>query len=90
MHTDIPYLHEILLFLVAAGLVIPVVHRLKISLVLGFLCIGLVAGPHGLGRFVADMPVIGYLVIADPGGVARIAEFGVVFLLLTIGLEAFG
>jgi CPA2 family monovalent cation:H+ antiporter-2 len=87
VHANIPYLREILLFLAVAGLVIPVVHRLKMSPVLGFLCAGLVVGPHGLGRFVAAIPALDAFVIADPGGMAPIAEFGVVFLLLTIGLE---
>lgn len=87
MHAEFPYLNEIILFLAAAGLVIPLTQRMKISPVLGFLLTGLVIGPYGLGRLVADWPLLGYLVVDDTAGVATIGELGVVFLLFTIGLE---
>jgi monovalent cation:proton antiporter-2 (CPA2) family protein len=87
LQPHIPYLRELIVFLAAAGLVMPVVRRLKISPVLGFLCIGLAIGPSGLGRFVSDVPAIGHFVVLDVEGVRTIAEFGVVFLLFTIGLE---
>ena len=87
MHPHVPYLREIIVFLAATGLVIPLVRRLKISPVLGFLCVGLAIGPSGLGRFVADVPAISPFVVLDVEGVRQIAEFGVVFLLFTIGLE---
>ena len=41
-------LHDAVVFLAAAGLAIPVMKRLRISPVLGFLLIGLAVGPHGL------------------------------------------
>ncbi|PEQ10716.1 hypothetical protein B2G71_20565 [Novosphingobium sp. PC22D] len=87
MHANIPYLREIILFLAAAGLVMPVVRRLNISPVLGFLCIGLVIGPYGLGRFEERFPAIGYFVVSDLEGVQTIGELGVIFLLFSIGLE---
>lgn len=87
MHTEIPYLREIILFLAAAGLVMPVVRRLNISPVLGFLCIGLLIGPYGLGRLEGQVPGIGYFVVADLEGVQTIGELGVIFLLFSIGLE---
>jgi CPA2 family monovalent cation:H+ antiporter-2 len=87
LESHISYLRELILFLAAAGLVMPVVRRLKISPVLGFLCIGLAIGPSGLGRFAAEVPAINHFVVPDVEGVRRIAEFGVVFLLFTIGLE---
>lgn len=87
MHADIPFLKEIILFLAAAGLVIPLTHRIKISPVLGFLCIGLLIGPYGLGQLASDWPLLSYLVVRDTEGVATIGELGVVFLLFTIGLE---
>lgn len=87
MHAQIPYLREIILFLAAAGLVMPVVRRLNISPVLGFLCIGLLIGPHGLGRLEDEVPGIGLFVVSDLEGVQTIGELGVIFLLFSIGLE---
>ena len=82
-----PNLHDAVIFLAAAGLVIPVVKRLNVSPVLGFLLIGIAIGPYGLARFVADVPWLSYLLITDTEGVAALAELGVVFLLFMIGLE---
>ncbi len=83
----IPYLREVVVFLAAAGIVVPVFHRLRISPVLGFLLIGVAIGPHGLGGLVGDVPWVRHLVITDLKGVQSIAELGIVFLLFTIGLE---
>lgn len=87
MHIETLSLREVIVFLVAAGVVVPLVHRLKISPILGFLVVGLVIGPHGLVRFVDTLPWLGYAAIADLEGVRALAELGVVFLLFMIGLE---
>ncbi|WP_188055926.1 cation:proton antiporter [Sphingosinithalassobacter sp. CS137] len=87
MHADFPLLKEIILFLVAAGLVMPLTQRARISPVLGFLCVGLLIGPYGLGRLTDSWPALELLVINDPAGVATVGELGVVFLLFMIGLE---
>ncbi|WP_109354464.1 cation:proton antiporter [Sphingorhabdus sp. EL138] len=87
MHPEIPYLRETIIFLVAAGLVVPLVRKAGISAVLGFLFVGLVIGPFGVGRLVGETPVLELMVIADVEGVRRFAELGVIFLLFTIGLE---
>lgn len=87
MHPEIPYLRETIIFLVAAGLVVPLVRKAGISAVLGFLFVGLVIGPFGVGRLVGETPVLEFMVIADVEGVRRFAELGVIFLLFTIGLE---
>ena len=87
MHAGLPYLREIVVFLAVAGLIVPLVRRLNLSPVLGFLCAGLLVGPHGLGRLVGEAPLLRWVLITDTDGVARIAEWGVVFLLFTIGLE---
>ncbi len=87
MHTDMLNLREVMVFLVAAGVVVPLAHRLRIGSVLGFLAVGLVIGPFGLARFVDDVPWLAYVVIADLEGVRALAELGVVFLLFMIGLE---
>ena len=41
----IPYLRELVVFLTAAGIVVPVFHRLRISPVLGYLVVGGLIGP---------------------------------------------
>jgi monovalent cation:proton antiporter-2 (CPA2) family protein len=84
---SIPYLRELVIFLVAAGIVVPVFHRLRVSPVLGYLIIGGIIGPYGLGLFVDDMGWLSVAVISDIDGVRRLAELGVIFLLFTIGLE---
>lgn len=87
MHPEIPYLRETIIFLVAAGLVVPLVRKAGISAVLGFLFVGLIIGPFGVGRLVGETPLLELMVIADVEGVRRFAELGVIFLLFTIGLE---
>lgn len=87
-HNDaIPYFRELVVFLAAAGIVVPVFHRLRISPVLGFLAVGLVIGPYGLALFADSLPLLKYITIREIEGVRLIAEFGIMFLLFTIGLE---
>ena len=43
----IPYLREIVVFLIAAGIVVPIFYRLRVSPVLGYLIVGAVIGPMG-------------------------------------------
>ena len=87
MHVEALNLREVMVFLAAAGVVVPLGHRLRISPVFGFLVIGLVIGPYGLGRFVEAMPWLGFVAITDAERVQPLAELGVVFLLFSIGLE---
>ncbi|MCG8543188.1 MAG: monovalent cation:proton antiporter-2 (CPA2) family protein, partial [Alphaproteobacteria bacterium] len=87
MHLETLDLHNVIVFLVAAGVVVPLIKRLRISPVLGFLVVGIVIGPNGLGRFVDTLPWLGYMVVTDLDGVRALAELGVVFLLFMIGLE---
>lgn len=82
-----PYLKEIIVFLVSAGVVVPFARRFGVNPVLGFLTIGLVVGPLGLGRLAGDVPLLGYVSIADPEAVRALGELGIVFLLFTIGLD---
>ncbi|MBS4047844.1 MAG: cation:proton antiporter [Alphaproteobacteria bacterium] len=83
----IPYFRELVVFLVAAGIVVPVFHRLRVSPVLGFLLVGVAIGPYGLARFADLLPALQYITIRELDGVRLIAEFGVMFLLFTIGLD---
>jgi CPA2 family monovalent cation:H+ antiporter-2 len=80
-------LKDALVFLAAAGLVVPLFHRARVGAVLGFLCVGIAVGPHGFGRLAEDLPWVRYLTIEDRTQVEPLAELGVLFLLFLIGLE---
>lgn len=86
-HSAIPYLREALIFLAAAGIAVPLLSRLKVSPVLGYLLIGGLIGSYGLGLLAADYPALSQVVISDIEGVRALAEIGVVFLMFMIGLE---
>lgn len=86
-HSAIPYLREALIFLATAGIAVPLLSRLRISPVLGYLLIGGLIGPYGLGLLAEDYPDLAQAVISDIEGVRGIAEIGVVFLMFMIGLE---
>jgi glutathione-regulated potassium-efflux system protein KefB len=68
-------LRDILIYLMAAVIAVPLFKRLGLGAVLGYLVAGILIGPSVLR------------LIADPQSVLRIAEFGVVLLLFLVGLE---
>ena len=82
-----PWLKDVLVFFAAAGFVVPLFHRARIGAVLGFLLIGVIVGPYGLGELARDYPWVHYLTMDDRERAATFAEFGVMFLLFLIGLE---
>jgi CPA2 family monovalent cation:H+ antiporter-2 len=82
-----PFLREILLFLSLAGILIPTLQRLRINQVLGFLAVGALLGPYGLGRLAPQIPWLGWLTFPNNDNVATLAELGVLFLMFMIGLE---
>ncbi|MEP1031287.1 MAG: monovalent cation:proton antiporter-2 (CPA2) family protein [Alphaproteobacteria bacterium] len=86
-HATLPYLRETIIFLIAAGVMVPLFHRFRVSPVLGYLVVGGVIGPFGLGLLADDFPILSKVVISDIAGVQALAELGIVFLLFTIGLE---
>ena len=91
MH-DFPIaLSDVFVFLVAAGIVAPFLHRLGLSQVVTFLLVGLIVGPYGVARFAETSPWLGDWVhtvtIANTEPAAVFAEVGVVLLLFLIGLE---
>jgi monovalent cation:H+ antiporter-2, CPA2 family len=83
---DLSVYKETLLFLVTAGVVAPLFFRLRISPVLGYLLAGVALGPYGLGAIAQKAPWLGALAI-NPEAIDRIAAFGVVALMFTMGLE---
>ncbi|MES2015689.1 MAG: cation:proton antiporter [Pseudomonadota bacterium] len=82
-----PFLRETLLFLALAGILIPTLARLRINQVLGFLAVGALLGPFGLGLFASALPWLSYLTFPRAEGVVALAELGVMFLMFMIGLE---
>lgn len=82
-----PLLSDALVILGAAGIVIPLFARIRITPIIGFIVVGLLVGPYGLGRFVFEYPWLAHITISDPGGLGIFAELGIVLLLFSIGLE---
>ncbi|MCT2400708.1 cation:proton antiporter [Novosphingobium mangrovi (ex Huang et al. 2023)] len=82
-----PVMSDALVILGSAGIVIPVFNRYRITPVIGFILVGLLVGPFGLGRHVFDHPWLSYITITDPDGLEVFAEFGIILLLFSIGLE---
>ncbi len=80
-------LQDTVIFLAAAGVVIPLAKRWNISPVLGFLLVGLAVGPYGFARLTDALPALQWVLITDVAGVRALAELGVIFLLFMIGLE---
>ena len=78
---------DALVILGAAGLVIPAFARLRISPIIGFLLIGLLVGPSGLGAVSERFPWLNYVTISNPDAIEPFAELGIVLLLFSIGLE---
>jgi CPA2 family monovalent cation:H+ antiporter-2 len=68
-------LQAVLILLLAAIVAVPLAQRIKVSPVLGYLAAGLIVGPYG------------FAFIEKTEEAERLAEFGVVFLLFTIGLD---
>lgn len=66
---------DIIVLLAASVAVVALFGRLRLPPILAYLYVGLAVGPHGLG------------LVSETENVHFLAEFGVVFLLFTIGLE---
>ncbi len=84
---DLAVFKEILLFLATAGIVAPLFFRMRVSPVLGYLGAGVALGPSGLGRLAQKAPWLDSLALSNVEAIDRIAAFGIVFLLFTMGLE---
>jgi len=82
-----PFLSDALVILGAAGIVIPVFARFRITPIIGFILIGVLVGPYGLGSLVERIPWLYYVTISDPEALTPFADFGIVLLLFAIGLE---
>ena len=86
-HDSFPFLKEIILFLALSGVLMPLLSRLKINPVLGFLSVGVLLGPYGLASLAQAWPPLSWFTFARPDQVEFLAELGVIFLMFMIGLE---
>jgi len=77
----LPYLRETLLFLALAGILIPLLQRGRVNQVLGFLAVGALLGPFGLGLWANEMPWLGYFTFPRVEGVTALADLGILFLM---------
>ncbi len=82
-----PALSDALTILGAAGIVIPTFTRFRINPVIGFIIVGIIAGPFGLGALTGQYPWLEWVSITDPEGIEPFAELGIVLLLFSIGME---
>ncbi len=78
---------DALVILGAAGIVIPAFNRFRITPIIGFILVGILVGPAGLGSLVDRAPWLYYVTISDPEAIEPFAEFGIILLLFSIGLE---
>jgi CPA2 family monovalent cation:H+ antiporter-2 len=83
LNLDSSAFKDMVLVLGATGLVIPAFAVLRISPVIGFILIGVAAGPFGLGQF----PGLDWLALSNPESLGAPAELGVALLLFALGLE---
>jgi monovalent cation:proton antiporter-2 (CPA2) family protein len=68
-------LFEAFIFLVAACVIVPIVKRMKLSGVIGYLLVGILIGP------------MCFKLAVDSEGVMHLAELGIIMMLFIIGLE---
>lgn len=87
-HTaSLPFLGDTLLFLVLAGILIPLLQRFRINQVLGFLVVGIALGPHAVGQLAQHWPWLRHFTFTRIEHVQSFGELGVVFLMFLIGME---
>lgn len=86
-HHLLEVIATLLLFFGIAGLIVPMLHRLKLSPILGYLLCGIAIGPFGLASLATTYPWLGYVTIQDTGTVYILGELGIITLMFMIGLE---
>src|SRR4029077_11824088 len=84
---DISFYKQALIVLGAAGVVIPLFHRLHVSPALGFMLVGSSVYPFVFGSLTTHLPWLSAITISAPMSIEPIAHLGVVLLLFMIGLE---
>jgi CPA2 family monovalent cation:H+ antiporter-2 len=84
---DIAAYKDGMVILATAAIAIPLLQRVRISPVLGYLLMGMLLGPHMLGGLTRTLPAFDWFTISNPDNLALVGELGVAFLLFIIGLE---
>ena len=82
-----PVMSDALVILGSAGIVIPVFARFRITPIIGFILIGILVGPFGLGALVDEVPWLTHITISEVDHLTPFADFGIILLLFAIGLE---
>lgn len=85
--TDGVAIKDTLVFLFAAGVLVPLLRFIKLPAIMGFVLAGIVLGPSGLGALAENVGWLTYLTISEPEAAAPFAELGVLFLLFLLGME---
>ncbi len=80
-------LNTLLVILAAAGIVIPAFARFRITPIIGFILVGILVGPFGLGSLAGDYPWLSWVTITDSSSVDPVGEYGIILLLFSIGLQ---
>lgn len=80
-------LSNALVILGAAGVVIPAFARVRINPIVGFLLVGVLVGPFGLGSLAAQFQWLRWITISDIEEISPLGDYGIILLLFTIGLE---
>lgn len=84
---DNPAFIDAIVILGAAGIVIPAFARFRITPIIGFILVGVLLGPSGLGSLSSQYDWLRFVTINDREAIAPFAEFGIILLLFSIGLE---
>lgn len=78
---------DALVILGAAGIVIPAFARLKVTPVIGFILVGIIAGPYALGELARSQPWLHLFSISDANRIEPFAQLGIILLLFSAGLH---
>lgn len=79
--------HDATVILAAAGIILPAFSYLRISPVVGFILVGIICGPHGLGQLTAQYPWLDWFTISNISTTNFFGELGINLLMFMIGLE---
>jgi CPA2 family monovalent cation:H+ antiporter-2 len=76
-----------MLFFGIAGILVPLLQRLRVSPVLSYLLCGIVIGPYGIAQLPYLPQWVSHVTITETGTVHLLGELGIVTLMFMIGLE---
>tara|TARA_R110002033_G_scaffold38421_2_gene77784 strand:+ start:2168 stop:3994 length:1827 start_codon:yes stop_codon:yes gene_type:complete len=89
MHSPLenPAVIDAIVILGAAGIIIPAFARFRITPIIGFILVGILLGPSGLGSLQGQYGWLQFVTINDREAIEPFAEMGIILLLFSIGLE---